>query len=545
MIVSCQLTDGLAPLSLGEPAAEFVDMLQPPFDPTSDIVFDTARDWIETCHRSHKQCQVTGRTGLSLLPTRVLDVGTSDAPKLLLHIFSSGEMAERGEYACLSYCWGGDQFKTFLDTVEELKTHIPIDQLSLTVADAVEVTRRLGLRYLWVDALCIVQDSDEDKAREIARMGAIYKNSTVTIAAATARAASEGFLRRPPSTPRSAAVRVRLPNGQVGIVRLTLSHFYYAGQARLERDHPLDSRGWCLQEYLLSPRLLIFSMFNVERACQIDKEVAGDGPLGRGQTFGATFRLPPAIFGGETIRDQLTRLGRRDIRFSFPRERIRLWEQIVSDFSCRELTDLRDRLPALAGIAGELQKAWGDEYMFGMWKRLLPWTLAWEALVPEGRPRERSSLAPTWSWASLNTGVVFRDMPETPTISPTDITWETGVENDMATSSPPFPCLAVNGTLVRSTEARREPLDIWSDLGEPFDKEWSYLVVRRRTAHWPDAGSGLKRTDTTYLVLRSVGKGVYTRVGLAQHRHEQQELLEGDSPWVKLSKKPKVKVYLV
>ncbi len=388
----CQLTGWLAPLSLGDPAAEFVDVLQPPFDPTSDIVFDTARGWIETCQRSHRQCQVTDRTGLSLLPTRVLDVGTSDAPTLRLHVSSSGEMAVRGEYACLSYCWGGDQFKTLLDTVEELKVHIPIDQLSLTVADAVEVTRRLALRYLWVDALCIVQDSYEDKAREIARMGAIYKNSTVTIAAATARAASEGFLRRPPPTLRAAAVRIRLPNGQIGIVRLTLSYFYEAGQARLGRDHPLDSRGWCLQEYLLSPRLLIFSMFNVERACQIDEGVAGDGPLGRGQIFRANFRLPTAIFGGETIREQLRRLRRRDVHPSFPRERVRLWQQIVNDFSCRELTDLRDRLPALAGIAGELQKAWGDEYMFGVWRRLLPWTLAWGALMPEG-PAARTFIA--------------------------------------------------------------------------------------------------------------------------------------------------------
>ncbi len=140
--------------------------------------------------------------------------------------------------------------------------------------------------------------------------------------------------------------------------------------------------------------------------------------------------------------------------------------------------------------------------------------------------------------------MVFEHIPERPIISPTDITWETGVESDMATSSPPFPCLAVNGTLVRS-EPQGEPLDIWTDVDEPFDKKWSYLVLRRDARRSPEIGSGLKRTKTTYLVLRSVGKGVYTRVGLAEHRHQEQKLLEGDPPWLKLSKGPKEKIYLV
>jgi len=529
-------------------------VLQPPFDPTSQVVFDTAKAWIRTCRRSHKRCQIGDETGLSPLPTRVIDVGTSDAPTVRLHVTGSGELAERGEYACLSYCWGGDQFKTLLGNLEALKKEIPIARLSLTVADAVEVIRRLGLRYLWVDALCIVQDSSEDKAREIVKMGAIYKNSTVTIAAATASAASQGFLRRPLPALRSAAVRVRLPNDEIGIVRLTLTDFYKTGRSRPLLDHPLDSRGWCLQEYLLSPRMLVFSKFSVERICQVDEVAAGDGPFGHGQIRGPKFRLPTAIFGGNTIRDQLIQVVSRDPKFLVPVERIRIWNKIVSDFSGRGLTDPRDRLPALAGIVGELQRVWKDEYIFGMWKGLLPWMLAWVSEEPPKGPQsQRLSLAPTWSWASINSPVCFHHSHTEPIFARNtliDITWETGAENHMAASSPPFPRLAVNGTLVRSTDAPREPLTTWLDFDGPFDQEeWSYLVITRN-ANWywsGDVPTSLVENKMTYLVLKSVEgmEGVYTRVGLAAHRHKRGILREHDCAWSKVSKTPRVKIYLV
>ncbi|KAK4033774.1 hypothetical protein C8A01DRAFT_19325 [Parachaetomium inaequale] len=159
----------------GDAAAKFTDVMRPPADPASDVVFDKARKWIKTCCSSHKQCRVTGKDGLSFLPTRVIDVGVGDGDALKLHVSAEDEQAE---YACLSYCWGGDHFKTTCANLEEITAKIPGGSLSQTVADAAEVTRRLGLRYLWVDALCIVQDSDEDKAKHIYTMGAIYKNST-------------------------------------------------------------------------------------------------------------------------------------------------------------------------------------------------------------------------------------------------------------------------------------------------------------------------------------------------------------------------------
>ncbi len=524
---------------LGEAATEFVDTLQPPFDPSTDAVFDSAKAWIETCCRSHKQCRIRGWSGPPLLPTRVIDVGVRDAPTVRLHVSASGEV---GEYACLSYCWGGDQFKTVSKALEEMKTQIPMHRLSSTVTDAIEAIRRLGLRFLWVDALCIVQDSDEDKTQEISRMGGIYKSATVTIAAATARAASEGFLRTPWSAPRSAAVRLRLPNDDIGIVRLTISDFFSLGQSRRWQDHPLDTRGWCLQELLLSPRLLVFSRFNVEQQCQLGMKTAGDGPFGTGQpgTVQFEFRLPPGIFGKDTIRNLLNKLGRASIRMVLY-ERKTLWTYIVEHFSARELSDPEDRLPALAGIAGELQKYWGDKYVFGMWEKLLPWTLAW--VVVDRDIHRRLSLAPTWSWVSVGSRVKF-DLCNSPALI--DVACETSVEGGMAQSSPSFPRLTVKGTLIHPTDSRPpESLLVWPDLNEPFSgEEWSYLVIDCETSFWPGV-PGVKETTNRYLVLRRVDDGVYARVGVAVHRHVQHALLKDDAPWLKLSKKPRVRIQLV
>jgi hypothetical protein len=181
--------------------------------------------------------------------------------------------------------------------------------LVLNVVDAVEVTRRLGLRYLWVDALCIVQDSDEDKASKIVRMGAIYKNGAVTITAATRRAAREGLLPRQ-RTVRLAAVRLRLPSGDVGVVRLSDSHLFHAGQGgRSRKDRPSAVKRTRVLPSGVSPVApaahFLPSDFNVGRQCQIGRiEFTGGGAFGHQHCV-----IPPSNlvweFGGATRRQRL------------------------------------------------------------------------------------------------------------------------------------------------------------------------------------------------------------------------------------------------
>ena len=123
----------------------------------------------------------------------------------MVSLFETNAPTDRtAGYATLSYCWGGvPQFSATRANIGELINGFSLNRLSQTVKDAVEVTRSLGLRYLWVDALCIVQDDPLDKDHEIERMGSIYMSAAVTIAALSATATTEGFLRIPRQSPRS------------------------------------------------------------------------------------------------------------------------------------------------------------------------------------------------------------------------------------------------------------------------------------------------------------------------------------------------------
>lgn len=127
----------------------------------------------------------------TLLPTRVIDVrlDSSQKPRVV------DTHSSKGVYATLSYCWGCQKNTTLRqDNISQLQREIDAENLPQTIRDAVETTRKMSIRYLWVDALCIVQDDEIEKAKEIARMQDVYSCSTVTIIASSASGADEGFL---------------------------------------------------------------------------------------------------------------------------------------------------------------------------------------------------------------------------------------------------------------------------------------------------------------------------------------------------------------
>lgn len=130
------------------------------------------------------------------LPTRLLDVGDSDHP---IRLWESASSA-KGEYACLSHCWGSHQLlRTLIGNLEAFKHDgIPWDQLPKTFQEAITFTRSLGLQYLWIDSLCIVQDDISDWNKEAANMAAIYQNSFITLAATDAANSREGLFHYAP-----------------------------------------------------------------------------------------------------------------------------------------------------------------------------------------------------------------------------------------------------------------------------------------------------------------------------------------------------------
>lgn len=143
---------------------------------------------IKNCQEEHLGCP---DSTIPLLPRRVIDVGCKEEKTLRLY---EPKEDERGRYTTLSYCWGSEpQFTTTLDSRAGLLQDMSKCKLSQTHLDAIRVTRELGIRYLWIDALCIIQDSAVDKMIDIPNMSTIYRNSTITIAASEAKSAHSGF----------------------------------------------------------------------------------------------------------------------------------------------------------------------------------------------------------------------------------------------------------------------------------------------------------------------------------------------------------------
>jgi len=147
--------------------------------------------WLTECDSEHERCHsITDRIA-PVLPTRVLEVRGPQSVRL----YVTGEGQERGFYACLSHCWGGVvPIRTTSKTLHHFETRgIPWDAFPKTFQDAVDMTRRLGLRYLWIDSLCILQDDIDDWRHEGSKMAEIYSGSYITLAATSAPRSDAGL----------------------------------------------------------------------------------------------------------------------------------------------------------------------------------------------------------------------------------------------------------------------------------------------------------------------------------------------------------------
>ncbi|KAM6516544.1 hypothetical protein FALCPG4_014727 [Fusarium falciforme] len=169
-------------------------------------------------------------------------------------------MGRRGRYACLSYCWGKPEFT--VTTLGNLKGHlergIELKDLPQTFQDAVEVARELKVRYLWIDALCIIQDEDdhEDWKRECGNMASIYRNSYLTIAAAWATSANGGCFTTPdPGVATGPVMKRKVP------------HFHYTETPEDSTEFPILTRAWTFQERLLARRVIYFGRQEIVWYC--------------------------------------------------------------------------------------------------------------------------------------------------------------------------------------------------------------------------------------------------------------------------------------
>jgi len=269
-----------------------------------------------------------------------------------------------------------------------------MEEIPQTYLDAFEVNRSLGVRYIWIDALCIIQDDRYDWQFESAKMCDIYRDAYCTIAANAAQSNGQGcFMEKHGlSLPTNSCRLVAEENGHRSTVVLLPPRPSWKNQIL---SSPLNNRAWVLQERLLSSRILHFAKDAVFWECS---------------------ELKSSQFEPNGIPDVKLLADPVSYTYAFRNltsaECVRsAWLQLVQHYTKLGITKVEDRLPALSGLAKMIQAKTGDTYVAGLWKSSLveglTWALSGKDFKSEELHNERPYTAPSWSWASTDRDLGF------------------------------------------------------------------------------------------------------------------------------------------
>lgn len=375
------------------------------------------------------------------LPTRLIDVGlrglgksdeeprlvvTSDYPPLRSKI-------ESHHYIALSYCWGppekaSQQLKTEILTFKNRLHQIPFTEFPKAHQDAIKLCRALGVRYIWIDSLCIIQDDTDDWEREAAQMGSVYANAYLTVCAAQGDSCLDGFLQRPspshvidvpftssldPAFSGTFSIFASSPTDdyvQTDIFKRVNFNDYFnpnppppnpyrwtVGSRKPYKEDvnqcSWNGRGWTFQEFLLSPRILLFGKSMVH-VCSGNVLIRSEDAMGNSSNEGPKYLLSSRHGNTKESEEQM----------------LLDWQGLVTDYSRRSLTHSNDILPAVSALA----KLWAGkvegEYLAGVFSSNLHRDLLWAhegmrtpAEFLNQRPEQYT--APSWSWASQSDSI--------------------------------------------------------------------------------------------------------------------------------------------
>ncbi|KAI0377545.1 HET-domain-containing protein [Hypomontagnella monticulosa] len=350
--------------------------------PNSESSMNYLKRCLKTCAEEHDFCR---QDPLAPRPKRLLDVGSAEDDLVKLYE-TSGDF--RQPYVALSYCWGKTEFlKAKRENLESLKRGFGLMELPESVRDAIHIVREVGLRYLWVDSLCIIQpdgtkEGMADWEEQSAKMCSVYEQAYLTIAASSANSADESFLRHS-SRPRYFEYDITSVPGLTMVARMqcVTGHHHRRWDENPMPDDPLDKRGWVLQESLLSNRMISYSTDELQWRCKTTTTCEC-------QEF-INFIRPPVVTAGQTEREILDR-----------------WNDIVKGYSKRRFTNPNDKFPALSGVCELIQRQTGWQYVAGMWKEHLFRHLLWHAHEGTSEPLPPVAVAPSFSWASVDGTIV-------------------------------------------------------------------------------------------------------------------------------------------
>lgn len=338
-------------------------------------------------------------------PTRLLDLGAWEmSNSIRLVDTSSLDSGSAIYYAALSYCWGptneaASQLRTTAATLRAYIKLIQADLLTLVIRDAVEATRAFSLRYLWIDALCIIQENHQGWTRESERMDLVYINAYCTICILASSTCLRGFLERkaPVVIGFNSMIRPDVV-GRINLRHLPLPEYHnnYDPFSLELGAGAWTLRGWTFQEYCLSARKVFFGHSRMFYSCPKREWTEPSFWQNSGSC--------------STLADMLQRYERdKDLANLYE-----YWMEMLAMYSDRHLTVPEDVLPAISGLAKKVAIYTEDTYVAGLWSSDLTRQLLWECTRPDSASfidfsDVHNYIAPSWSCVQ-SAGVEFAQL---------------------------------------------------------------------------------------------------------------------------------------
>ncbi|KAF1994216.1 HET-domain-containing protein [Amniculicola lignicola CBS 123094] len=421
---------------------------------------DKIEGWLNECDENHENCTIEWMEVSSKLPTRVINVGLDGDEPFLLETEGNMEW-----YAALSYCWGKTpQLKTTKARLQEFKEELPWDELSLVTKDAIALCQKLTIPYLWVDALCIVQDDEEDWLREAGRMCNIYSGAYLTLAAAGAFDNTDGIFqdqyfgldsRIAEFEFRGHSIFARVNPFQDHLGHPLGLNFEEQYDDRLAEkswllrpgELPLVHRAWTVQERMLSRCIVYFTHEEVwwecdscwQCECGFANEEKYPGDANHEKYLQGLNVVQVANRGSfDWLRDPS-----RKVQMTLDSAHHK-WDTVATMFAAGNLTYAKDKLPALSGLAHQFKRMLKGrfsveaEYFAGLWRYNLERHLLWVVAghirnVKALGARQKEAFIPSWSWLSVDASVQFisdeRDMNFKPRFRIVEISTESAGED--------------------------------------------------------------------------------------------------------------------
>jgi len=425
-----------------------------PINPSEEACWRTALGWLNTCITEHASCIASATA--PILPKRIIDVLPEDEQthaRLILPVTNT-----TARFVALSHCWGSQEKNTGMVrlTSENQTTWqqngIDVHSLPLNFRDAITVTRRLGIRYLWIDALCILQDSTADWVAAASKMADIFGTATLVLSATSAKHCDEGILQ--PRLSTCSPLLGPSKNWFLARPRRTFTTL----ELEINAGH-LNSRGWAVQERMMAQRVLHYTPAGMIWECNahlhsellgvkaeenkklIPNLVAAARRRNRQDDQSDPVPIPKATSsrfwpyplpqrpankkkkGGRLIKAGASTNSQGDTGTDagvFLGE----WFNCVTLCSSKDFTFPSDKLAAVAGLAAIFQDSLphAGEYLAGVWSGYMATCLGWAKRVqyPSKLPSlsNQAFCAPSWSWAAGDGRIVWLQEEEDSTSSP-------------------------------------------------------------------------------------------------------------------------------